>query len=264
MLTTTALENLNILPFDAMQRLTTHNAKHYQRAMPFPHIVVDDFFDPALLDKVLAEFPAPEALHWKRFQAPQEIKLASKEEQGLGFITRLLIYHLNAAPFLHFLSMLTGIENIIADPYLEGGGLHQIKSGGKLGIHADFNKHKRCQLDRRLNLLLYLNKEWDESYGGHLELWDREMTACQQRILPIFNRVVIFSTTDFTYHGHPNPLTCPADRTRKSLALYYYTHGRPASEVNEKHNTLFKARPNEQWANKKESFVAKLKKKWRQ
>ena len=122
---------------------------------------------------------------------------------------------------------MTGIQSLIPDPSFQGGGLHQIVPGGKLGIHADFNKHSRFGLDRRLNLLLYLNKNWREEYGGHLELWDRDMTHCEAKVAPIFNRVMVFGTTDFTYHGHPDPLRCPEGMTRKSLALYYFSDGRP-------------------------------------
>ena len=117
--------------------------------------------------------------------------------------------------------------------------------GGRLGIHADFNRHPRFDLDRRLNLLVYLNKDWREEYGGHLELWNRGMTHCEVKILPVFNRVVLFSTTDFTYHGHPDPLACPEGMTRKSLALYYYTNGRPTDEVSGGHTTLFRPRTQE-------------------
>ncbi|MFD2145323.1 2OG-Fe(II) oxygenase [Mucilaginibacter antarcticus] len=113
-----------------------------------------------------------------------------------------------------------------------------------LKIHADFNKHETTWLDRRINLLVYLNKDWDECYGGHFELWDKDLTRSFQKILPLFNRVAIFSTTDFSYHGHPNALTCPPDRSRKSLALYYYSNGRPKSEVSKNpHATIFKDRP---------------------
>jgi hypothetical protein len=114
-----------------------------------------------------------------------------------------------------------------------------------LKIHADFNKHPKTKLDRRLNVLVYLNEDWHEEYGGHFELWDKEMKGVKTKILPLFNRMALFSTTSNSYHGHPNPLTCPPDRTRKSLALYYYTNGRPDSEKfegDQEHNTLFKYR----------------------
>jgi hypothetical protein len=131
---------------------------------------------------------------------------------------------------------------LISDPCFEGGGLHQIPRGGKLGIHADFNKHRRFGLDRRLNVILYLNKDWRDEYGGHLELWNRDVTRCEAKILPLYNRLAVFGTTDFTFHGHPDPLQCPEGMTRKSLALYYFTNGRPAEEVTGEHSTLFKAR----------------------
>src|SRR4030095_11648371 len=111
-------------------------------------------------------------------------------------------YHLNSITFLEFLGRVTGISNLISDPCFDGGGLHPIQRGGKLAIHADFNKHPRFGLDRRLNALLYLNKDWRDEYGGHLELWNREMTRPEAKILPIFNRFVVFRATDFTLPGH--------------------------------------------------------------
>ncbi len=155
------------------------------------------------------------------------------------------MHYLNSQPFLEFLSTLTGIENLIPDPFFDGGGCHQIQPGGMLKIHADFNKHPRTKLDRRLNVLVYLNEDWKEEYGGHFELWDKEMKESKKKILPLFNRMALFYTTSDSYHGHPNPLTCPPDRTRKSIALYYYTNGRPEEELanGKDHNTLFRHRP---------------------
>src|SRR5437879_4294134 len=149
----------------------------YATAKPFPHVAIDNFFDPLLLDLVLSEFPKPGQIKWRRFDNEREIKLASAAEAFFGPTTRLLLYHLNSITFLEFLSSVTGITNLIPDPCFDGGGLHQIEQGGKLAVHADFNKHPRYGLDRRLNLLLYLNKDWREEYGGHLELWNRDMTA---------------------------------------------------------------------------------------
>ena len=109
----------------------------------------------------------------------------------------------------------------------------------------DFNKHSKTKLDRRINVLIYLNKSWQEEYGGHLELWDSSMENCGNKILPTYNTMAIFSTTDYSYHGHPDHLNCPEDISRKSLALYYYSDGRPSSELNldvETHGTIFKAR----------------------
>ena len=231
------------LPLARMRQLLAEGAREsYLSAKPFPHIVFDDFLAPALLDDVLQEFPKPDQIRWQRFDNAREIKLASAAEAAFGPVTRLLLYHLNSMTFLEFLSEVTGISNLIPDPSFDGGGLHQIVRGGKLGIHADFNKHGSYQLDRRLNLLVYLNKDWHDEYGGHLELWDRNMSHCARKVLPLFNRVMVFGTTDFTYHGHPDPLQCPEGMTRRSLALYYFTNGRPAEELSGEHSTLFQAR----------------------
>jgi|SRR5450755_466643 hypothetical protein len=232
----------SFLPLARMQEVGATANAAYLSAKPFPHVVLDDFFDPEIVDGILAEFPDRNAIRWQRFDNAKEIKLASASEASFGPLTRLFLYHLNSITFLEFLSQVTGVENLIPDPRFDGGGLHQIVRGGKLGIHADFNKHAAFGLDRRLNLLLYLNKNWREEYGGHLQLWDRNMTRCEAKIAPYFNRMMIFGTTDFTFHGHPDALQCPEGITRKSLALYYFTNGRPAAEVSGDHSTIFRAR----------------------
>lgn len=225
-----------------LEELANKYQKEYAQGEPFPHIIIDNFLPEPLLDRVLEEFPNFQKINWKKFDSSNEKKLASTSELQMGENTRSLLYQLNSSTFISFLEKLTSIDGIIPDPHFVGGGLHQIERGGYLKIHADFNRHTRMRLDRRLNLLIYLNKDWQEEYGGHFEMWDTNMTKCEKKILPIFNRCVIFSTTDFSFHGHPDPLTCPENRTRKSLALYYYSNGRPAEEVTNSHTTLFKNR----------------------
>ena len=226
-----------------LERLARERAKDYRSAEPFAHIVLDGLFSSAILERLLADFPKPGEIQWRRFQGHNEIKLASSTEEQIPQAIRQFLYQLNSSAFLNFLEALTGISGLLPDPHFVGGGMHQILPGGKLAIHADFNKHPKFGLDRRLNLLLYLNRDWQEEYGGHLELWDRQMTACEKRISPVFNRMVVFSTTDFSYHGHPQPLACPTGRTRKSLALYYYSNGRPDEERSKGHSTLYRRLP---------------------
>ncbi|MGB8859307.1 MAG: 2OG-Fe(II) oxygenase [Ilumatobacteraceae bacterium] len=228
----------------------------FASAQPFPSVVIDDFVPPEVLDAVLCEFPEPEAARWQEFDKATEVKLALADTSQMGPVTRNLLAQFNSHAFVCFLEALTGISGLIPDPHYGGGGLHQIRAGGFLKIHADFNRNERLQLDRRLNVLLYLNKDWDDSYGGHLELWDQQMSGAVQRLLPAFNRMVCFATTSTAYHGHPEPLTCPADRARRSLALYYYTNGRPESEKGAAHSTLFQQRPGEQF---KPSWKQRLK-----
>jgi Rps23 Pro-64 3,4-dihydroxylase Tpa1-like proline 4-hydroxylase len=226
--------------------LAKANAERYAAGKPFPHIYFDDFLPAQAAEAALSEFPEPRQVKWSEFDNPQEKKLAFDIVEKLPNSVRDVLYFMNSRPMLEFLEILTGIKGVIPDPYYIGGGLHQIKPGGKLAVHADFNHHARLNLERRINVLIYLNKDWKEQYGGHFELWNKDMTAAEQKILPLFNRCAIFSTTSTSYHGHPNPLSCPPDRTRKSMATYYYSNGRPDEELREAHSTLFVPRPGEE------------------
>lgn len=213
----------------------------YQSADPFPHIVLDGLFEDAALERVLAEFPKPEEMRWMRFDSPTEKKLGYYHEHStIAPSVRSFLDAMNGFEMLLFLEALTGIEGLIPDPYFGGGGLHQIEAGGFLKIHSDFNVHPKLKLDRRVNMLVYLNKEWREEWGGDLELWNASMTERKQKIAPRFNRTVVFSTTDTSFHGHPHPLASPPGITRKSVSLYYYTAGRPEEERSAPHDTIFK------------------------
>jgi Rps23 Pro-64 3,4-dihydroxylase Tpa1-like proline 4-hydroxylase len=229
-----------------LEQVAAEHRAGYHVADPFPHTVIDGLFPDDVLDEVLREFPSPESAVWKEYDNYHERKLETQGEDRVGESASFLLYQLNSAPFLRFLETLTGIPQILPDPYFVGGGLHQITPGGKLGIHADYSEHGRLPLHRRVNVLVYLNKDWKEEYGGALELWSRDKSRCVRRILPVFNRTVIFTITDWAFHGHPDPMTCPEGTTRKSLALYYFTVDRPAGETAPgKVSTLFIRRPGE-------------------
>jgi len=237
---------------DRSRRLTAHpvsrgrlkdivrdHAQAYRTAAPYPHVVLDGLFDADLLSDALTEFEAADRSTWHHTVRETERKYSTEDFLHMGPVCRQILSQLNAAPFLEFLGQLTGIEGLIADPHLRGGGLHEICRDGALGVHADFNFYPRLGLYRRLNVLVYLNRDWAEEWGGHLELWDRGGKACVRRIAPLFNRTVIFDTSNFSYHGHPAPLACPSDRSRKSLALYYYTVDAPADQDRTPHTTIF-------------------------
>jgi len=227
-----------------LSNMSDRFSAEYQGAKPFPHVVIDNFVpDERVVDEVIAEFPARDSLDWIHYNQATEKKLASRDEAQLGPVTRHLLQQFNSSHFCLFLEKLTAIQGIIADPHFWGGGLHQIERGGFLKIHSDFNWYDKLKLDRRLNLLLYLNRNWKEDYGGHLELWSADMKHCGRKILPVANRCVIFSTNSTSFHGHPEALACPEGCTRKSLALYYYSNGRREDEKT--YSTVFKARPGE-------------------
>jgi hypothetical protein len=211
----------------------------YASAEPFPHIVVDDLLDADRLRTLLTGWPDMTGRRFfDRDQERFKYQLGPEaiEDEGL----RDLLYQLNSPAFLGFLEALTGIEGLVADPDYLGGGLHETRTGGHLSIHADFNLHPKMRLERRINLLLYLNDDWAAEWGGDLELWDREMKACRVRVAPLLGRVVIFATDADSFHGHPDPLACPADRARRSIATYYYA---PPRERGAERTTRFQVRP---------------------
>ena len=225
---------------ERLRELAALHGPTYAGARPFPHAVIDGFLPEWAGDAVVAEFPAPDGIPWDRYHdGGNTLKLATAQAALIGPVTRAVLAELNGPAMLDFLEALTGIDGLIPDPHLLGGGLHQVETGGFLNIHADFNLHPRLRLDRRLNLLLYLNPGWTEADGGHLELWSADLRSCERRILPVHNRCVVFSTTDTSFHGHPHPLAVEPPRTRRSVALYYYSAGRPAAERSAEHSTVY-------------------------
>ena len=214
----------------------------YQAASPFPHIVTDDFLDAEVLRAVLKDFPSSEDRPY--FDRDQErLKFQYHPHEVTSGLVRNIFAELNSQAFLIFLEELTGLRGLLPDPYFEGGGLHETKRGGHLGVHADFNGHDRLKLERKLNLLIYLNEDWPDSYGGELELWDQEMKGCAVRVKPQFGRAVIFNTALDSFHGHPDALTCPPERSRRSIATYYYQAPEEGFASLPKRTTNFRPRP---------------------
>jgi hypothetical protein len=195
----------------------------FRSAEPFPHCCVDGLFSDALLEKVVEEFPSEEA-KWTLLErrAGSRRKSVTGPQDELGPYTTYFLSYLGSSKFLSFVEKVTGIPGLMTDPHVMGGGLHEIKSGGFLELHADFNWHNRLRMFRRLNFLLYLNKDWKEEYGGALELWDPKLEK-GAKYPPFWNRMVIQAVTADTMHGFPAPLECPEGMSRKSLAMWFYT-----------------------------------------
>jgi hypothetical protein len=223
----------------SLVELGAKDQETYAANTPFPHIVIDGFFDFTAMNRVLAEVDAVDRS--KRYAKFLDRETGHNKfaffPDAIGPDTSRLAQCLNSGPFLAYLEKLTGIPNLIADPSYFGGGVHWIGNGGFLEVHADFNHLKKYNLARRINLLLYLNKDWRDDYNGHLELWDRSTMTKRREIAPVFNRAVIFSTVKEALHGHPTPLSAPPGVARRSLALYYYTNTwEPAVQA---HTTLY-------------------------
>ena len=225
-----------------IEELGKRTLGQYRLADPFPHVVIENFLPSDFLDNVVTDFDAIPENSWQVFKKDgYAYKLEAREMEDVGVHGREFFNQLNAPTFLRFLETLTGISGLIPDPYLMGAGFHKIPRGARLAIHADFNWYEHFKLYRRVNLLCYLNEEWPENYGGHLELWDQSLIKCVKRVTPIFNRCVIFNTTDTSFHGYPHPLTCPDGSFRKAATLYYYTNGRPATDGTlDPHKTFWK------------------------
>lgn len=218
-----------ILDLPSLWNLASDQHRNYVAADPFPHAIIDDFLSEEGLELALRCFPPITDHSWK---LPVHVHAVNKyvtayDQQRLKDTlfnddARCLFSHLNAGSFLFFLEMLTGIKMVMPDPYFIEGGFHCVGDKGKLDIHADFTHHTGLGLQRRINLLLYLNKDWKKEYGGGLGLYDKQVKR-KAYIEPILNRCVIFNTSYTSYHGHPEPMNLPEGVMRKSIALYYYT-----------------------------------------
>jgi len=235
---------MRILDIDRLTQNATEQAASFAGAMPFAHIAIDDFLTVEACDALLDEFEKPsESGGWGHYVHYNERKLGATQLEKMGPRTQEIVAALSSQAFLDWLEKVTGIEALVPDPELDGGGLHKIERGGFLNVHVDFLAHTTHRnWSRQLNLLLYLNRDWDDAYGGALELWDANMEKNIRAVAPVFNRCVIFHTAPGSYHGHPTPLTCPPDRSRKSLALYYFRDEGTPQRLRPTH---YRARPDD-------------------
>ncbi len=241
-----------LLDYETLESRAEELGHAYRANVPFPHIVIDGFLPKPTVERLLGEYPADQSLPiWNDATHRQKGSddYVQKDKRNIRDVLRMpptyrqLIWELNSVRFLNFLTSLTGIPSLLSDPTLRGGGIHQIGTGGFLKLHVDFTSHRDYGLDRRLNFLLYLNENWPVSYGGDLQLWDKDLQGPPVRVEPLLNRCVVFSTTGESYHGHPEPLTCPEGVYRKSIALYYYTNGRPGGEAEPTYATTWRDVP---------------------
>jgi Rps23 Pro-64 3,4-dihydroxylase Tpa1-like proline 4-hydroxylase len=213
-------------------------------AQPFPHVVIDNFLPCDLAERLLRDYPSPEKFKSEttKHEPRRKGKLRSIRETDFTPFMRLVLHEFNSPSFIQFLERLSGIGALMPDPDIDGA-LRHFGRGGRLGIHSDFNFHGGLNMHRRLNLILYLNKDWKPEYRGDFELWDAKASRCKKRIPPLFNRALIFIASDKSYHGFPKPLKCPSAITRKSIQFYYYTEQPPSEGFTAPHGTQFRWRP---------------------
>jgi Rps23 Pro-64 3,4-dihydroxylase Tpa1-like proline 4-hydroxylase len=221
--------------------------RQYADATPFPFVRIENFLEPSFATTVAAAYPAFEEAQRQgmTFNAVNEQKKVQITD------TRLFpdpVARLNEAlastEFLSDLSYITGIPDLLADEELNGGGIHITGPGGRLDVHVDFNYLESRKLHRRINILIYLNPVWEERWGGHIQLWDRDVKTCRHSFAPSFNRCVIFETSQISFHG-VTPIATTSPYPRLSFAGYYYTRETPGNWAGNVHSTVFKARPEE-------------------
>lgn len=216
----------------------------YRSAEPFEHIVLDDVLDDDTLRAAIAEFPDLAGAQWNNYLHINERKYSNPRPETWGPTLRKIGEQFMTPEFLAFVEALSGFEGLIADPDFDGGGLHRSIHGGYLNVHTDFTvHHTHRDWQRRVNLLLYLNEDWQPEYGGDLEFWTSDMSRCVTKVAPVANRMLLFTTTEESFHGHPTPMNLPKHVARKSLALYYFTKEESVSVK----STNYRGRPEDGW-----------------
>lgn len=239
---------LKTMSLDCASKISTAKRFNNFFEYPFKHVVIDSFFENELANLCLESFPPLTEDLWEHADDQDiEIKYRTKWESefdipdGIVFAIRIL----NSAPILRAMSTLFDIPKIIPDSYFTGGGLNVTTKGGLLDVHVDGNYHDATGLNRRLNALVYLNKNWKKDWGGEFGIYDCNGEVCVKKVEPIFNRLVIFDSHDRSFHGLPNPINFPETDSRKSILLYYYTKDpRPDSQITTRdpHSALWKSR----------------------
>jgi hypothetical protein len=215
----------------------------YQNAKPFSHVLIDDLFSEKILDALLAEMSAMGRDKWSNIEQDSRertIRMRSAAEIGDAGVQLLSIVH--SAAFLYLLSEITGIWQLLPDPYLQGAGYARMRRGDYFNVHSDRNVAYETGLSRRLAMIVFLNKAWKPEYNGKLELWNDDATRCDASIEPLFNRTIIFEVAYPNFHGVPMPLACPPDRLRQSFILYYHTVGTSGKANVKPHTSIFAPR----------------------
>jgi hypothetical protein len=222
----------------ALEALAKEHAAQFAANQPFPHAVFENFLPYDIADAIAREYPRPGEINW-RVAGPGDVhhthddnieKITSSDEESFPPLIRHVMHEFNSDTFLGFLSALTQFKMLSPDPSFHGCGLDSTGRGGRLMIHADASRHPNPKLQQLLNVIYYATPNWQESWGGHFELWSKDHSECVKRVTPRFNSMLVFFTGSNSYHGHPQPLATPPGIRHNSLAAYFYTTDRVAEE----------------------------------
>jgi Rps23 Pro-64 3,4-dihydroxylase Tpa1-like proline 4-hydroxylase len=231
---------MNYINLPQLEKNLASTRMDFQSKKPFRYTIIENFFHEEYVERIYNSYPTITNGAWDGTTYIDQKNKFQKNTFPDGSLFNEVFTELNSPAFLEWLEKVTGIDGLLGDEELFGGGLHQSIRGAFLNVHVDYNIHPKTKYHRMLNVLVYMNKDWKDDYEGHLELWDLNTTkTLLEKISPSFNRCVIFETNEISYHGHPKPLMVPAEMNRKSLATYYYTKTDPQARAVEAHNTIY-------------------------
>jgi Rps23 Pro-64 3,4-dihydroxylase Tpa1-like proline 4-hydroxylase len=234
--------NMEFIDFNSLAERLADIKAEYQAKKPFRYVIFENFFYPNKAELIHQNYPSIRDGKWDGTTYLDQKNKFQKTTFESGSVMDRVFKELNSSTFLNWLQEVTEIEDrLVGDDELFGGGLHQSVNGAFLNVHVDYNTHPKTKFHRRLNVLVYMNKDWKDEYEGHLELWDLSQgdKVLLGKYAPTFNRCVIFETNEISFHGHPKALNAPKDVNRKSIATYYYTETRPEHEIAQDHNTIY-------------------------
>jgi Rps23 Pro-64 3,4-dihydroxylase Tpa1-like proline 4-hydroxylase len=233
-----------LIDFQALQRSSGDLRAQYLAARPWPHLVLHDLFRSSALVSIKEECVLIPPRQMNRQDGRAQVKEETSELPGPE--SRRMFELFEGPEFINFLEQITGVDELISDPSHVYAGVHRSRPGAFTLIHRDFRRHPQTMLHHRVNVLLYLNQDWQESFGGHLELWPSDMARRERLVVPSANTLVLWETHDQTLHGFPEPVACPPGDARIALASYYYTT-EPRSEKVKRRGPVFARRPQDSW-----------------
>jgi Rps23 Pro-64 3,4-dihydroxylase Tpa1-like proline 4-hydroxylase len=234
--------------------------EEYSKAKPFEHVIIDDFLDATYAEKIFQRFPDINDA-WHEYKNPIEVKYTYDNINDLSIEIKNYFYYLSHPEMIQMMQKITSINDLEYDEFLHGAGVHMHPRYGRLNIHLDYEKHPYSGKERRLNIILFMSKEWNPDWNGANELWNDDVSRCITKTNVKFNRAIIFKTNNISWHGLPDKILCPENTFRKSLAYYYVSPlntqknesdyrkkakfiKRPQDPYNENIQKLYEIRPN--------------------
>lgn len=224
----------------------------YQNADPFSYVVLDNFLNEKVANELCEKFPKPNDKWW-HYHNPIEEKYAYDDVKNMDKDIKKYFLMVCKSEFVEYIKKISNIENLEYDPYFHGAGIHYHPPGGKLNMHLDYSINPLSFKERRLNIIFFLNKEWKEEWGGNTELWSEGMKLCKKKLVPVFNRALLFRTFDESWHGLPGYVKCPEGLARKSFAIYYVTEARKDATLRKK--AKFVIRPQDPYDERMEKLL---------